>query len=293
MEGNSSNTSRSIYLIGNPLEHSLSPQIQNAAFKHEHLPYEYKLMQVQKQDLHHVLEKFKKDGTVGFNVTIPYKTTIMQYLDKIKPVAIEIGAVNAVKIDKGELIGTNTDIMGIKTALSLSSFHIPQVKHVILFGAGGAAYSACSLFSKYDLKLSIINRTKKHVEELKQYLISKPDCRAQVEIFALEPTKLFSLLNSADLIINATPIGMWPNSKDDLIPFYVPQPYQWIFDMVYNPVQTPFVKKSIESGCKTISGLDMLISQAAESFKWWTGVYPNTTLMKKVALDNLTLISLE
>ena len=291
MEDNSSNTVRSIYLIRNTLEHSISPQIHNAAFEYEHLPYEYKIKQVQKQDLPHVLEEFKKDGTVGFNVTIPYKTTIIQYLDKIKPVAREIGAVNTVKIENGELIGINTDIDGIKNACKNSNYFPVKNDNIVLVGAGGAARAVAFFYSKFEVNLIILNRTLENAEKLHNDLNSQSIVKAALDYHSLHAPQIEKIFQSANLIINATPIGMWPHVNDSILSNYVPKPSQCVFDLVYNHIETQLVKIAKKNGCKIISGLDMLLYQAVKAFRWWTDVNPKLKLMKKVAIDCLTSIS--
>jgi shikimate dehydrogenase len=291
MQMENSSSFANYYVIGYPVEHSLSPLMHNAAFRKENLPFEFRRLQVKPPNLPVVLKRFIENGVRGFNVTLPLKSIIMKHLSEITSIAEEVGAVNTVKIEKNKLIGTNTDVEGIKSALNNANFRFNEVQKVILFGSGGAAHSICSIFSKIPIKILIFNRTKSHADQLKQHFVSKPDCRADIEIYSLTSIRLNDILKSADLIINSTPVGMWPEVDIDIMPFYSPQPDQWIFDLVYNPVQTLFVKKSIKNGCKIVSGLDMLVFQAAESFKWWTGVYPNTEIMRKVAMNYLTTTS--
>lgn len=282
-----------IYLIGDPVEHSISPQIYNAAFIQENLPYKYKKKQVKKSNLVDILEKFKTDGTVGFNVTIPHKTLILKYLNELTPIAQEIGAVNTVKIEEGKLIGTNTDIVGIRDALSEANFPHIQDLSIVIVGAGGAARSVSKYFSKFDVKLSIINRTVKNAEILSNALISHPKTNAEIHFYSLNSPKKKQIFQSADLLVNATPIGMWPNINETIFQNYTPLDSQWIFDLVYNPIETQLVKTAKKMGCKLINGLDMLIYQASEAFKWWTGKYPDINLMKKVAIEKLITIFLK
>ncbi|MHA1110454.1 MAG: shikimate dehydrogenase [Promethearchaeota archaeon] len=291
MEGNFSNVVRSIFLIGDPIKHSISPQIHNAAFRRENIPYKYKTKQIKKKNLPDILEKFKTDGTVGFNVTIPYKTFILKYLDEITPIAQEIGAVNTVKIENGKLIGTNTDIVGIKKAITNANFRIKQDLSIVIIGAGGAARSVASYFSKHNVQLSIINRTLRKAENLCNDISNHPTNAAEFCSYVLDIPKIETIFQSADLLINATPVGMWPIIDENILLDYIPTSSQWVFDLVYNPIESQLVKTAKKNGCKLISGLDMLIYQASEAFKWWTGKNPDINLMNEVAIDYLSSIS--
>jgi shikimate dehydrogenase len=293
MEGYSSNMAKSIYLIGNPLKHSISPQIHNAALRQENLPYVYKTLQVTQKDLPALLEQFRKDGTVGFNVTIPFKTVIMEYLDEIKPVAQQIGAVNTVKIENGKLIGTNTDIDGIRHAFTNSSYIPREYETIVLVGAGGAARAVALFFSNYKIKLVIINRTVKNAEILCNNLASQSSNKADLQFHSFNDSQIDKIYQTANLIINATPVGMYPNVKVDILANYVPTASQRIFDLVYNPLETQLVQKAKQCGCNIINGLDMLLYQAAEAFNWWTGNNPDVKLMKKVAFECLQSTSSE
>jgi shikimate dehydrogenase len=125
---------------------------------------------------------------------------------------------------------------------------------------------------------------------LYDYLSDKSHSLATLHFYELNSPKSDQFLKIADLIINCTPVGMWPDVKGDIIPNYTPFPNQWMFDLVYNPLETVFVKKAQKLGCNIISGLEMLIYQAAEAFKWWTGIVPDVRLMRKVAIDSLNSI---
>ncbi|MBN2156554.1 MAG: shikimate dehydrogenase [Candidatus Lokiarchaeota archaeon] len=293
MEDHTSKSYSTFYLIGNPVAHSISPQIFNALFEHFHLPYNYTKMLVTSQKLPDILNTFKKQGIIGFNVTIPLKNTIMDYLDEISPIAKKIGAVNSVKIQNGRTIGTNTDIQGIQNSFEQAGYVHQVNQQVVLVGSGGAAYAAASYLSNYTTTLSIINRTLENAENLRRNMVSHPENKVKITCYPLHCPQEESILESADLIINATPIGMWPQSDYDPIDGYIPKQNQWVFDMVYNPIETKLLRKSKLNGAKTISGLDMLIYQAAEAFRWWIDWVPNIELMKHVAVQNLSIISSE
>lgn len=283
----------SIYLIGDPVEHSISPQMHNAVLRQENLLVEYKSKQVKIENLSNVLVQFKNEKVLGFNVTIPLKSVIMKHLDEILPVAQDIGAVNTVKIENNKLIGTNTDFHGIRAALKNSEF-VPGVgQTIVLIGAGGAARSVGYFFSDYKVNLKLVNRTTKHAEQLRIDLSSHLKNKASITVHSLIEAREVNIYHSADLIINTTPVGMWPHSEENILMDYNLDSSQWIFDLVYNPLETQLVKKARKAGCKIINGLDMLIYQAAEALHWWTGKDPDITLMRKVAEESLTPTSLK
>jgi len=281
---------KSLYLIGDPIDHSISPQIHNAALKYHKIPYIYKSCKISLCDLPKFLLMCKKEAVIGFNITIPLKTEILRYLDDISPIARKIGAINTVKIENGKLSGINTDVAGIQQAIKISQCPYKSLKNIVILGAGGAARSVAHFFSAYRVNIIIINRTLQRAEFVRNGLIKNKEIKASIQINSLDTPQRISILSSANLLINTTPIGMWPNIMDDPLPDYIPKKQQWVFDLVYNPLETPFVHKAKQIGCKLVSGLDMLIYQSAESFKWWTGIYPNVEVMKKTAIDTIKSI---
>jgi shikimate dehydrogenase len=290
MDRNFSETFGSIYLIGNPVKHSISPQIHNAAFQKANLPYIYELKQLFQKEIPQFIDNVKKKGIPGFNITLPYKSEILKYMDKIDPIAQKIGAINTVKNENGVLLGYNTDIDGIQSACLEAKFEVIPDQNIVIFGAGGAARSLAFYFSSIEYtKIFILNRTYHKAEEIRNDL-TELNIKGSVQIADYPGSKAFRLLEIADLIINATSVGMWPKFQGDILRDYIPNKHQAVFDLVYNPIETPLVKKAKKQGCKIISGLDMLIYQAVKAFKFWTGVDPDIELMKKTADECLQLI---
>ncbi len=278
----------SFYLIGDPVEHSISPFIHNAAFKNQNLPYKYKKLQVPIRNLPDVLRTFTESKTLGFNVTIPLKTIIFNHLDEISSIGKYIGAINTVKIENGRFLGTNTDLEGIHLAITKSGFKPEEYNEILMIGAGGAARAVAYHFSQYDIKIRIVNRTISTSQKLLHDIKNLPSTIAQIEVPSQNDASSY---HNADLIINTTPVGMWPNIHEDPLSGYTPHSNQWVFDLVYNPIETSLIKKSKENGCEIITGLDMLIYQAASAFKYWTGIYPDVKIMQKAAIEALNLIS--
>jgi shikimate dehydrogenase len=282
---------RELYLIGAPIEHSISPHIHNTALKQLNLQYRYESKHVSTENLANFMDKIKTEKLLGFNVTIPLKTQIMQYLDKVSTIAQEIGAVNTVKYENSELIGRNTDIIGIETVFEHNFLPLRNGAIIILMGAGGAARSVSYYLSQYDVNLVIANRSLKNAKNLQNKITSDSSNNSDVEIFTMQDLYQHkNLLENADLIINATPIGMWPYVNADPLSDYIPHQSQCVFDLIYNPLETKLIQKSKMRKCKAINGLEMLIYQAVAAFKWWTGFNPDVSIMKKAAEEALGTI---
>lgn len=244
---------RKFGLIGYPLGHSFSKKYFTDKFHNEHITdcfYEnYPLTDIsQLKDLLN-----NEPELTGFNVTIPYKSDIIDYLNYISPEANEIGAVNVVKIrktgEKTELYGFNSDITGIRD--SLSPYLNTDLKYALVLGTGGSSKAVCFVLSKLGLEVIPVSRSR------------KPDTILYTDIDS-------DLLNDCGLIVNTTPQGMYPNI--DTFPdlnYNLLGKKQILFDLVYNPEITTFLRKGSEQGCTVISGLKMLKSQAEKSWEIW------------------------
>lgn len=240
-------------LIGYPLGHSFSRKYFTDKFHNEHISdciYEnYPLTHIsQIKDL-----LINEPELKGFNVTIPYKTDIINYLNRISPEANEIGAVNVVRIrksgEKTELAGYNSDITGIRD--SLSPYFNKEIKNALVLGTGGSSKAVCFVLQKMGIKVILVSRNRKADS------ISYSDIDSD-------------LLNQSELIVNTTPLGMYPNI--DTFPdidYGLLGKEHILFDLVYNPEITTFLRKGSEQGCSLISGLKMLKSQAERSWEIW------------------------
>ena len=257
-------------LIGNPVSHSLSPIMQNAALQYLGLDMIYMAIPCKNKDLNIVINALRKMNCKGLNITIPYKEKVFNFCSEISPVAKKVKAINTLKLqDNKDWIGTNTDIDGFIYPLRKLNLN---KKNSIILGSGGAARSVIQ--GLIDLKLSkitIISRNKNSLNEL------IANFKSFIEIKGLLNTnkKIDNFIREADLIVNTTPVGMSKTIINDLLPF---GQNLWkninsntiVYDLIYNPTPTPFLKFCDKKGCMTIDGTQMLIEQGIKSLAFWT-----------------------
>ena len=267
-------------LIGDPVGHSLSPLMQNLAFQDLDLNSTYIAFQVRYDQLDQCVKCLKTLNIAGFNVTIPHKVSILSLLDKISPSASAVGAVNTVVNDDGRLIGYNTDGDGALKALSDESAEL-KGKNVVLTGAGGAARAIAFSLASTANNIVIVNRTKTKALELAQHLNEQFNKQFRGE--ELSKKTLQKELQHADILINATSVGMSPNVEASIVKREMLRDSMTVFDIVYNPLETKLLKEARAAGAKTISGVKMLVYQGALSFELWTGKKaPIEKMMKSV-----------
>ncbi len=257
-------------LIGNPVNHSLSPIMQNAAIQYLDLDLIYIAIPCKIEDLEIVVNSLKKINCKGLNITIPFKQRVFNCCNEISPVAKKVKAINTLKLkDNKEWSGTNTDIDGF--IYPLKKINLIKKTGVIL-GSGGSARSVIQGLINLKLsKISIISRNTKTLNEL----ITNFKNEIKIEGLLNTNTKTDNLIKEADLIVNTTPVGMNKSTNDDEIPFG--QSF-WstinsktiVYDLIYNPSPTPFLKFCDKKGCMTIDGVQMLIAQGAKSLSFWT-----------------------
>ena len=239
-------------IIGYPLGHSFSAVYFNDKFQKENLPFEYKLFPISSvEELPRILQQYR--DLSGINVTIPHKKNIIPYLNSLSQEASRIGAVNTVKIlrngDKIELIGYNTDYIGFKE--SLKPLLRNDIKKALVLGTGGASCAVIAALEDLGIKFSKVSRTKS--DETLGY----DDLNEEV-------------MNDHLLIINCTPVGMWPHVEETLpLPFELISDRHICFDLIYNPEETEFLKKAKQNGAVTKNGMEMLIKQAVGAWSVW------------------------
>ena len=270
-----------IGLIGHPVEHSFSPIMHNAAFKDKGLNYVYVAFDVLPENLKYVIDGAKALGIVGFNVTIPHKIEIMKYLEEIDRDAQLIGAVNTIKIENGRAIGYNTDGIGARKALEEEIGKVKD-KNIIIYGAGGAARAVAFELAKNN-NIIIANRTIEKAEKLAKEIAEKlgKEFGREVKFDSLDAD-----LEGVDIVINATPIGMYPNvNVEPIVKADKLREDMVVMDLIYNPLETVLLKEAKKVGAKAINGLGMLIYQGAIAFKIWTGVDPNVEVMKEAIIN--------
>lgn len=264
-------------IFGDPVAHTLSPPMHNAAFDYLGLDYAYIPFRVKREHLKVAIDGVKALHIQGFNVTIPHKTTILDYLDQVDETANLIGAVNTVKIQDGETIGFNTDGLGALKAIQEKT--TLNHKKVVILGAGGAARAVSfQLLKSHDVELVILNRTPKRAIQLKNDLERNFKSKVLAGGWELMETEI----KGADIIIHTTPRGMHPHEDEKpLLRAKDMHSQLLVNDLVYNPLQTGLLKEAELAGARTISGLKMLLYQGAEAFKIWTGREAPLQIMEK------------
>ena len=260
-----------IALIGNPISHSLSPIMQNAALEYLGLDLIYLAIPCKNNDLEFVINSLKKMNCKGLNITIPYKQKVFNFCSEISPIAKQVKAINTLKLnDDKEWSATNTDVEGF--IYPLKKMNLIK-KHSLILGSGGAARSVIQgLINLNFSKITIISRNKKSMNEL----INNFKNQTQIEGLLSDDNKVSELISTTNLIVNTTPVGMDKISTgNDLFPFgqnfwYAINPKTIVYDLIYNPSPTPFLEFCDKKGCVTIDGKQMLIAQGAKSLSFWT-----------------------
>ena len=271
-------------VIGDPIEHTLSPVMQNAAFEASNLDCAFLPFRVESQQLGKAMDGMRALGIEGLNVTMPHKTAILSFLDEVGPTAKILNAVNTVKNENGKLFGFNTDGSGAVAALRENGAD-PKGKRVMLLGAGGAARAIGFAIAEQAEELSILNRSIQPAAELANLIHQK--FNSKVFAYSLSPFTIRRALADADLLINATSVGMKPNAAKTLVPAGLLKPDLTVMDIVYDPLETKLAKNAKAAGAKVVSGVEMLIYQGAASFEIWTGKKAPVEVMRKAALNHL------
>jgi shikimate dehydrogenase len=275
-------TTKVLAIIGCPVRHSLSPLMQNAALQACGLDYVYVPFEVASEGVSAAVAGLKVLGVAGFNVTIPYKTAVMPYLDDIDDSAVAAGAVNTVSNVCGRLIGYNTDGDGVVKSLAADLAFDPRNKTIVIIGAGGAARGAIAALCRAGARhIVIVNRTHDKAAEL----VSAMSARYSGTLLSIASGKdaLQENLPLADLLVNTTSIGM----NCESIPFLcLPSLSRTacVYDMIYSPRVTPLLSEAAGLGIKAANGLGMLAAQGELAFTIWTGKIPPSGLMRR-ALD--------
>ena len=269
-------------LIGDPVEHTLSPVMHNAAFKDKRLDYLYLPFRVKKERLGQAIDGLRALNIRGVNVTIPHKVDVIPYLNELDPLAEKIGAVNTILNDDGILKGYNTDATGFLTVLLKRGIR-PEGRRVVILGAGGASRAISFILAEKGSSLVILNRQLEF--DWAVQLASRLWQAFQIEAQALElnETNLKAALSQADILVNATSVGMSPNKDETPVPDRLLKPELVVFDIVYNPIKTRLLKEAEAVGAQTINGLEMLVEQGALAFEMWTGIDAPVEVMKKEA----------
>ncbi len=273
-------------LIGDPVEHTMSPVMHNAAFRELGLDFLYVPFRVKKEALGKAIDGMKALNMRGLNVTIPHKVAVIPFLDEVDPLAAKIGAVNTIVNDGGALTGYNTDSAGFLQAL-LEKEVEPGGKNVVVLGAGGASRAISFTLADRGANLVILNRLLEldWAKELAG-MISEV-FNIGVEALEMNRGNLAGALGKADIMVNATSAGMTPNINQTPIDADLLKPCLLVFDIVYNPVKTRLLREAEAAGARTIGGVDMLVWQGALAFEKWTGQKAPVELMRQEAIKVL------
>lgn len=270
-------------LIGYPVKHSLSPVMHNAAFGYLGINAEYRLFEVKPDELKDFLAGLEKKAQ-GINITIPHKEVSMQYLDAVKKEAAMVGAVNTVVLEKGKLVGYNTDILGFIEAIDKDLSFMASGKKAVVFGAGGASRAVCFGLHSLSIKeIVLIDLDTRKAASLAIDLV-KAGCNAMAIV--RDKDVIGNLVLNSDIIVNASPCGMKEGDARLFDPkFLLRQPA--VFDLIYNPEETLLIKDARRIGCKAINGVPMLLYQGMKAFELWTGQRPDFTIIKEALCRSL------
>ena len=264
---------KTVALIGYPLGHSISPAMHNAAYKSLGLDYEYVALEVSPGDLKGAVEGLRALHFAGFNVTVPYKEEVVPYLDEVTNFAAEIGAVNCVQNQDGRLVGFNTDGPGFIESLEVDAEFKPKGKNCLILGAGGAGRAlAISLQHNEAASIALYDPRSVKAEELAASVGGRAVRDLQKEI------------DSAQLLVNASPLGMHPNPDASPLSAEIRIPKKLcVYDLVYNPRETKLLRAARAAGAKAVSGLGMLVRQGTLAFTVFTGHSAPTEIMWSAA----------
>jgi len=274
-----SSRTRFVFVIGDPIEHSLSPVFQNAALRKGGIDAVYLAARVEPGGLEHAVRGLSRLGCIGLNVTMPHKVTIVGLMDELDETAKSAGAVNTVKYIGGKLYGFNTDCAGVGEALLRAGLRAHDMKAVVL-GAGGAARATCVALSKFAQEIAIVNRTYETAVELAERLRGRG-----IGAEAVRWDELPKALEGSGLLINTTSRGMHPAIDDSPVPKGLLRPEMAVLDLIYYPWRTRLLRDAERVGSKTITGLDVLVYQGAESFRIWFEREPDVGLMMSSAVE--------
>ncbi|WP_424768985.1 shikimate dehydrogenase [Paenibacillus sp. sgz302251] len=269
-------------VIGNPIRHSKSPIMMNRAFRETGINGIYTAFHVTSERVADFAAGVRAMGIRGVNVTIPHKLDIMSALDEIDAGAQAIGAVNTIVNDDGRLIGYNTDGIGYVRSLKEEAEPVLAGKKIVVIGAGGAARGIVyALSAEKPAQITIANRSVERAKELAAGL------RHLADIEAVASEQLQAACQQADIVINTTSIGMFPNVEAVPVDAAWLKPGAVASDLIYNPLKTMFLQQAEQRGCRIHGGLGMFIYQGAYAFEYWTGQPAPVAAMRETVLAAL------
>jgi shikimate dehydrogenase len=274
-------------VIGDPIEHTLSPLMHNASFEELKLDFKFLAFKVKAEEVGNAIAGMRALNILGLNVTMPHKKAVIPYLDEVDKAAQTVNSVNTILNKNGRLLGFNSDGLGALNALKANGVH-PEGKKIVLLGSGGAARAIAYTFAQEVDELIILNRTVKQAEDYAK-LLEKLSIK-KVSADALSPNTLRESLEDCDVLVNATSVGMKPNPDQSPVPPQLLKPNLAVMDIVYNPLETKLAKDAKAAGAKIVNGVEMLIYQGAASFEIWTGSKAPVEVMRKVVLNQVSKV---
>jgi shikimate dehydrogenase len=281
-------------LIGWPVEHSLSPAMQNAAYSELGLNWCYVPMPVPPDKVEDALRGLVALGFRGINVTIPHKQSVIPLLDSVSPNARALGAVNTIFFQrtadgKDHMYGENTDEEGFMDALHRVGVNFGVEDTAVIVGAGGAARAVLSSLLKLQVKeVYVLNRKEERARTLVEEITGMHEAPTKVHALLLSDETLVEVAQSASLLVNATPVGTMPNIQESIWPEKMPIPgHLVVFDLVYNPRSTRLLQQARSSLARGIDGMEMLVQQGALAFEFWTGKPAPVQVMRATCLERL------
>lgn len=268
-------------VMGDPIGHSKSPAMHNIALEASGIPGMYVPLHVKPEQLAEAVAGTKALGFSGFNVTIPHKVEMLKLMDELDESAVCCGAVNTVVIQDGKLKGYNTDGIGYVRSLKEALNSELSGKHITILGAGGAARGVVyALLREQPASVTVINRT---VDKAEQLATEFSQDTLQVQSGSYDT--LDKVLAQTDILINTTSIGMSPNSdKTPLEQSRIPEGII-VSDLIYNPLETRFLREAKSRGCTVVGGLGMFVYQGAYAYEYWTGQPAPVSVMRSALLE--------
>lgn len=266
-----------VAVLGHPVVHSLSPRMHNAAFRAQGVDLVYLAFDVHPDSLRQAVEGLRAVGFRGANVTVPHKEEVFPLLDAVDPLAARLGAVNTIVNDHGSLVGYNTDVAGFMAALRTIRAEGAEGLRCLVAGAGGTARAVVAALSEGRAReIWIHNRTLARAVSLCEAAGLWGESRCQVATDA----DLRAVARGVDLLINASSVGLPPSVKESAIPVDILDSHHLVMDVVYGPRPSALVATAAAVGATALDGREMLVMQAADSYRLWTGLEPPVEVMR-------------
>ncbi len=274
MSSSDINTVKTYCIIGDPVDHSLSPAMHNAAFKTLNLNCTYIAFRVKEDELEAAIQSLRSTKIAGFNVTMPHKIAVMKFLDELDETCYKINAVNTVNNENGRFKGYNTDMDGFIQPLKRRKISLAG-KTILLMGAGGAARAVLTALASEHVGMVIIaNRNIARARDVAEHA---EKLNLNCELISLDDAP--KVASKADLIVNATPIGM--AREPSMIKSEDISEHSIVYDLVYRPMETGLIQNAKEAGATVVYGYEMLVEQGAKAFEIWKKMEAPREVMKK------------